>query len=778
MKRFIKNIISVSLSLFLLFSLIPATSFVSANTYKVWLDAGHGGSDSGAVGSSDRYEKNDSLEITLAVGNILTSYGIEVGYTRTGDSTVNLYDRPPMAASFDADFLVSIHRNSASNPSATGLETYYHFRESEDSLAAQLANKLQRYVLDATGYVDRGVKLDGNPDDGDIGLCMTREPSKSGIAASLIELGFISNDNDNAALDNNKQAVIEGIARAIVEMCGMQYVGPQRVPVEAYVKNDELYLADCNSLIGWRTAFNTDLTLGKSDDADDNNVVLNANDWTADNSVSVGAMAFYEYTSGHSANISDYDTISFDLYSSIDYSTSGRNGDYFQINFFTSGEDGYNIAIPAGQIHQGWNTYVYKKSEIAAVVTGANWSSIAGIRFTWFNVSHGDNITFAVDNVKAYNEITEVTPILGPVTAAVSTAKEWARRNNATETFISLADTYWDLAPKVGINPVVAYCQFGLESGYGKFGGVLDESYCNPCGLKVPEGGDDYDAGAHKRFPNWETGIQAHLDHLALYAKAPGYPKADSPDPRHFQWIWNSGSNQIEVANGYNGLSGWATTGNSYCEHLVSMIKTLESLNPTSSSVDAPDTVILNEDGSFSFTLSFKGCASSSTWFGIYPANQTSFDSSSSFGVWGYFYNGLQSGISDSIGIPADGTVEIKSSNILSNNYGDNGIFSVGSSYKIVMFYNDSDREYDVLSTDTFEMIEDPSEKPIYGDADGDREVLALDALLVLQHSVGKITIDEKYVKYCDVNFDGSVTTTDALLILQKSVNLISDFKK
>ena len=38
----------------------------------------------------------------------------------------------------------------------------------------------------------------------------------------------------------------------------------------------------------------------------------------------------------------------------------------------------------------------------------------------------------------------------------------------------------------------------------------------------------------HQRFASWGDGVQAHLDHLALYVGRPGYPKAGTPDPRHF----------------------------------------------------------------------------------------------------------------------------------------------------------------------------------------------------------------------------------------------------
>ncbi len=117
-------------------------------------------------------------------------------------------------------------------------------------------------------------------------------------------------------------------------------------------------------------------------------------------------------------------------------------------------------------------------------------------------------------------------------------AKNWAKSRGATKTFIGLADLYWEYAEDCGdVNPAIAYVQAAKETGYGKFTGVLDESYNNPCGLKTEKGGDDNDKNAHKKFNNWDEGVQAHLDHLALYAGAKGYPKSDSYDPRNFRTI-------------------------------------------------------------------------------------------------------------------------------------------------------------------------------------------------------------------------------------------------
>ena len=62
----------------------------------------------------------------------------------------------------------------------------------------------------------------------------------------------------------------------------------------------------------------------------------------------------------------------------------------------------------------------------------------------------------------------------------------------------------------------------------------------------------------------------------------------------------------------------------------------------------------------------------------------------------------------------------------------------------------------------------------VYGDVNGDGEVTVTDALMVLQHSVGKITLDETVLKNADVDGEEGITVTDALAILQASVGKIT----
>ncbi|WP_240927330.1 N-acetylmuramoyl-L-alanine amidase family protein [Paenibacillus thiaminolyticus] len=107
---------------------------------------------------------------------------------------------------------------------------------------------------------------------------------------------------------------------------------------------------------------------------------------------------------------------------------------------------------------------------------------------------------------------TGLTKILGPASATLAQAREWARSKNAPAEFVALADLYWQLAPeRGGVDPAVAYVQFGHETGYlyrdGHSAAGIDSSYCNPCGLKITAGGGDTQASAHMRFSSWRKAL-------------------------------------------------------------------------------------------------------------------------------------------------------------------------------------------------------------------------------------------------------------------------------
>ena len=75
--------------------------------YTIMLDAGHGGRDPGAV-FNGRQEKDDTLRLTLAIGEILQNNGVDVEYTRTTDAYTSPYERAMQANNAGVDFFISI----------------------------------------------------------------------------------------------------------------------------------------------------------------------------------------------------------------------------------------------------------------------------------------------------------------------------------------------------------------------------------------------------------------------------------------------------------------------------------------------------------------------------------------------------------------------------------------------------------------------------------------------------------------------------------------------
>ncbi|OPX47419.1 SH3 domain-containing protein [Clostridium thermobutyricum] len=209
------------------------------------------------------------------------------------------------------------------------------------------------------------------------------------------------------------------------------------------------------------------------------------------------------------------------------------------------------------------------------------------------NVVMSNSIAYANNLVSTSSQLeikNEDKSIISSPTASVEQMQKWARSKGATETFISLAPKYMKLySSHGGINPIVAYAQSALETGYGNFGGVIDESYNNPCGMKTKEAGGntDSDPNAHQKFDSWEDGISAHLDHLALYAGANGYPRVETKDPRHFSFIFGRAKSVL-------GLSGAWASDKQYGEKVLKMTKEIENIekgeNPTTPVEPKPPT--------------------------------------------------------------------------------------------------------------------------------------------------------------------------------------------
>lgn len=171
------------------------------------IDAGHGGYDAGAVNGT-RYEKNDNLRMALAVGQRLKNCGINIIYTRTTDEFIPLLERSRISNNANVDLFVSFHRNSATNPSANGVETIVYTKPSSAALRA--AQDLQKEVVNVGVQSNRGIKYNN--------LSVLRETKAPAV---LLELGFISNAQDNVLFDRYFDAYADAIAASLAKSVGV-----------------------------------------------------------------------------------------------------------------------------------------------------------------------------------------------------------------------------------------------------------------------------------------------------------------------------------------------------------------------------------------------------------------------------------------------------------------------------------------------------------------------------------------------------------------------------
>lgn len=182
--------------------------------HTVVIDPGHGGSDSGAVGYSGVREKDVALAVGLQTEALLRAAGAEVVMTRTRDADVSDDDHSPSgelqarvdvaAAHPNAELFLSIHCNAFTNPDAHGMETYYYPKTEDDERFARLLNE---ELAAAGGLFNRGVKY--------AKFYVLRH---SEIPASLVEMGFLSNPDEEALLGSAdyQKKMAEALFRAIV----------------------------------------------------------------------------------------------------------------------------------------------------------------------------------------------------------------------------------------------------------------------------------------------------------------------------------------------------------------------------------------------------------------------------------------------------------------------------------------------------------------------------------------------------------------------------------
>lgn len=174
----------------------------------VCLDAGHGADDVGATSTGGaRLEKDDNLRLTLKVRDKLEEKGVKVVLTRGDDSDITLKERCKLANKKRCDFFLSLHRNSS--VSGSGFEAW--IAKEPEGNEEQTAQELVDALSDISGLPNRGVKRGYRNSSGNNYYVN----SNTNMPSILLEVGFVTNENDNESFDKNIDKNAEAIAEII-----------------------------------------------------------------------------------------------------------------------------------------------------------------------------------------------------------------------------------------------------------------------------------------------------------------------------------------------------------------------------------------------------------------------------------------------------------------------------------------------------------------------------------------------------------------------------------
>jgi N-acetylmuramoyl-L-alanine amidase len=213
---------------------------------RIVIDAGHGGHDTGTIGSTGLMEKDLCLDVALRLGKLIQQRvpSAEIVYTRDDDSFVPLEERTAIANRAKADLFLSIHANSSDEARIRGIETYYlNFNASPQALevAARenaLAQSSVHDLQDLVKKIARNEKADESRDlatdiqDSLVSYmrAASRPERNRGVRkapfvvlisaempSALAEISFLSNPADEQWLKKpeNRQRVAEGLYHGI-----------------------------------------------------------------------------------------------------------------------------------------------------------------------------------------------------------------------------------------------------------------------------------------------------------------------------------------------------------------------------------------------------------------------------------------------------------------------------------------------------------------------------------------------------------------------------------
>jgi len=187
---------------------------------KLYIDAGHGGTDSGAVGNG-LVERDLNVQVANLLADLMRGSGVTVKQNRTASgagATMGLNDRIKDANNWGADAYISVHTNSAAGTAGTGFEIF-HFSGGGKSkeMATAIDNEVRKF------WTSRGIKtrVEGGKDF----FAVIRDTKAPAV---LAEMAFLNNPSDAAKLKDPKWLlqIAEAYAKGICAAFGVKPSAP------------------------------------------------------------------------------------------------------------------------------------------------------------------------------------------------------------------------------------------------------------------------------------------------------------------------------------------------------------------------------------------------------------------------------------------------------------------------------------------------------------------------------------------------------------------------
>ena len=209
MKRLLLYLCALSIVIGSCFAGTSSAQTCNMTGRKIFVDAGHGGSDTGAIGPTGLREKDVNLDVALRLRDRLQGFGAIVEMSRTTDIFIPLGTRADLANAFGAERFISVHNNAFTAPSANGTETFT--APNPSATTRDFGQQTLNYLLWYLGLRNRGLKTANFTV-----LLRTTMP------AVLSESAFVTNPAEEALLADStaRDWIAEAHAYAICQHLG------------------------------------------------------------------------------------------------------------------------------------------------------------------------------------------------------------------------------------------------------------------------------------------------------------------------------------------------------------------------------------------------------------------------------------------------------------------------------------------------------------------------------------------------------------------------------